>query len=148
MLPSSGQRAAPTLALTKTGVRSISKGRAIASRIFGDLLGLLPVVEPRQKDHELVSSRADHEVPLPDAGRKPVPDFGQKRVSVFVSQQIVHTLEAVDVEREQRPLFPEASGGRLQNLSEPMDEGASAGLPRLGRRDFLLQKLVNGGRDT
>ena len=78
------------------------------------------------QDHELVAAQAGREVIAPDAGADPVGDGGQDPVAAGVAEEVVHDLEAVEVEEED---------GRLA-------VGRQADLPTLASRARRLGRPV------
>ncbi len=76
------------------------------------------------QDHELVAPETGGEVVRADAGADPVRDGGQDPVTAGVAQEVVHDLEAVQVEEEDRRL---AVGGQA-DLQLP-EQGAAVGQP-------------------
>ncbi len=76
------------------------------------------------QDHELVAPEPGREVVRPDAGADAVRDGGEHPVAAGVTQEVVHDLEAVQVEEEDGRL---PVGGQA-DLQLP-EEGAAVGQP-------------------
>ena len=85
----------------------------------GSQRGDFPAIEPGTHEHELVAAESTEPVLFSDRPASARRHLHQQFVPDVVAESVVHRLEAVEVEEQDRERTPSGSGGRQLLLDEP-----------------------------
>ncbi len=94
--------------------------------LLSDGHDVLPVVEFRKQDDELVAAQPRHGVAVAQAALEAIGDFLQQLVAGLVAQRVVDLLESIQVQEQHREP-PVVAMGLVDGLDEQLAEQAAVG---------------------
>lgn len=106
--------------------------------------GLLDLLQARAHDGELVAPEARECVPGADQRPHPVGDRPQQRVTGFVSQAVVHLLEAVEIAEEDGDVLTTAPLRPAERVLKPQPEELPVRQPGERVVQRLAFELIDG----